>query len=166
MTDVGCPQTIKRPSAKVHPRNLGKWHVWGQQLPHVGAPWSHANGLFRYLSPFLISKSLPQVGGNTPQSPLKWPRGSLQKCTFDLKNWEPARPLQVSLGPFRPEMPKKSRKYLPGRPSPGTPKSLQEVSMTVREVSGESLESVWRVVLDYPGETFSKKILAFRVEGA
>ena len=33
---------------------------------------------------------------------------------------------------------------------PGTPKSLKKVSGTVREVSGESPESVWRVFLDCP----------------
>ena len=64
------------------------------------------------------------------------------------KIWEPARPLQRSLGPFGPEMPKNVSKMPPGASGPGAPKSLQKVSGTVWEVSGESPESVERVFSD------------------
>ena len=46
---------------------------------------------------------------------------------------------------------KKVSKMSPGASGPGTPKSLKKVSGTVREVSGESRESVWRVFLEYSG---------------
>ena len=59
-------------------------------------------------------------------------------------------PLQRSLGPSGPEIKKKVSKMSPGASGPGTPKSLKKVSGTVREVSGESPESVWRVFLDCP----------------
>ena len=42
-------------------------------------------------------------------------------------------------------------KMSPGAGGPGTPKSLKKVSGTVREVSGESPESVWRVFLECSG---------------
>ena len=63
-------------------------------------------------------------------------------------------------------------KMSPGASGPGTPKSLKKVSGTVREVSGESPESVWRVFLECSRsfwrlfavlgrETFSRLFLHF-----
>ena len=46
---------------------------------------------------------------------------------------------------------KKVSKMSPRAPGPETPKSLKKVSGTVRQVSGESPESVWRVLLDCSG---------------
>ena len=62
--------------------------------------------------------------------------------------WEQARPLQRSLGPFGPEMPKKSRKCLLGPLALEPPISLPKVSGTVWEVCGESPGSVERVFSD------------------
>ena len=55
--------------------------------------------------------------------------------------WEPARPLQGSFGPSGPEMPKKSRKCLPG-PVAWNP---EKVSKKSRGQSGKSPESLERV---------------------
>ena len=63
---------------------------------------------------------------------LGWTNGS---------GWEPARPLQRSLGPSGLEMPKKSRKCLPGPPAPGP----QKVSKKSRGQSGKSPESLGKV---------------------
>ena len=57
------------------------------------------------------------------------------------ERWEPARPLQRSLGPSGPEIPKKSRKCLPGPPAPGP----QKVSKKSRGQSGKSPESLRKV---------------------
>ena len=57
------------------------------------------------------------------------------------KNWEPARPLQRSLGPSGPEMPKESRKCLPSPPAAGP----QKVSKRSRGQSGKSPESLRKV---------------------
>ena len=61
-----------------------------------------------------------------------------------LKIWEQARPLQRSLGPSGPKMPKESRKCLPGPPardpkkSPKSPGTLQKHSPdTFRRLSGD-----------------------------
>ena len=56
-------------------------------------------------------------------------------------DWEPARPLQGSLTPSRPEMPKKSRKCLAG-PLDRVP---EKVSKKSREQSGKSPESLRKV---------------------
>ena len=73
------------------------------------------------------------------------PKFSLQKSIKRLVMFcEPARPLQRSLGPFAPEMPKKSRKCLPGPPAP----EPRKVSKQSREQSGKSPESVERVFSD------------------
>ena len=80
---------------------------------------------------------------------------------------ERARPLQRSLGPFAPEMPKKSRECLRGlRPRNPSPKSLQRVS---KESFRTVPETFWRLFgvpgPEAPGdilETFS----AFRARRA
>ena len=58
---------------------------------------------------------------------------------------EPARPLQRSLGPFGPEMRKKSRKCLPGPPAPEprkvSKKSQEESEKTLSTLSGDSPET-------------------------
>ena len=74
----------------------------------------------------------PSQASTHNDGPTSGPKKPWKPETLKL-DCERARPLQRSLGPFRPEMPKKSRKCLP----PGTPKSLQKVSGTVRKVSGE-----------------------------
>ena len=90
--------------------------------------------------------------------------------------WEPARPLQRSFGPSAPEMPRKSRKCLPGPEAPGPPKSqksLGESPASLRRVSGKCLQSVFGVFRDFlgsrgrrPRETFSRLFLAFRARRA
>ena len=52
---------------------------------------------------------------------------------------------------LRPRNAKRVSKMSPGAPGPETPKSLKKVSGTVRQVSGESPESVWRVFLECSG---------------
>ena len=69
--------------------------------------------------------------------------------------WEPARPLQGSLGPSGPEMPKSLENVSWGL-RPGPPKKSPKVSGTVWEVSRGSPGSVWRVFLDDFLETFSE----------
>ena len=80
---------------------------------------------------------------------------------------EPACPLQRSLGPFGPEMPKKSLKCLPGPPTP----EPREVSKKSREQSGKSPESLRKVSKEsfqtvpgtFPGKHFRDfKFWAFR----
>ena len=61
--------------------------------------------------------------------------------------WEPARPLQRSLNPSGPEMPKKSRNCLSGPPAPGPPKSLQKVPRTLQK---HSPHTFWRLSGDLP----------------
>ena len=87
----------------------------------------------------------------------------------ELCNGTCARPLQRSPGPFGPEMPKESRKCLPGAGGPGTPKSLQRVpehsKNTLQTLSGDSLETsrtvpetFWRLLVvpgpPAPGDIF------------
>ena len=67
--------------------------------------------------------------------------GGISEIFHDLLGTSP--PLTGGLS--GPEMPKKSRKCLPGPPA----WDLQKVSGTVWEVSGESPESVWRVFPDF-----------------
>ena len=66
---------------------------------------------------------------------------NLKMIALQLFYWEPARPFQRSLGPFGPEMPKRSRKCLPGPPAPES----RKVSKKSREQSGKSPESLRRV---------------------
>ena len=73
------------------------------------------------------------------------------RCGFLPFTWEPARPLQGSLGAEGPEMPKKSRKCLENvskmSSGPGTPTSLQKVSGTVRK---DSFDTFRRLSGDFP----------------
>ena len=93
-------------------------------------------------------------------------------------SWEPARPLQRSLAPSGPEMPKKSRKCLENVSRglrPRTPHKVSKKSRgqsgkspeSLRRVSGKCLESVFGVFRDFletfwgsrglrPRETFSR----------
>ena len=90
------------------------------------------------------------------------------------------RPLQRSVGPFRPEMPKKSRKCFPGPPAPEPRKVLKKS----REQSAKSPESLRKVSKECffglfprlfgdfsgfrgrrPRETFSRLFRHFRPEG-
>ena len=91
-----------------------------------------------------------------------WPRNCL--C------WEPARPLQRSLRPSGPKMPKKSRKCLPGPPAPGpqkvskksrnTPKTLsRHFPETLRRLARLSQRLFWDFLGSRgrgPRETFSR----------
>ena len=99
-------------------------------------------------------------------------RGKVRGC-------EPARPLERPLGPFGPEMPKKSRTCLPGSPAPEpkkkSPKSLGNSLGGLRRVSGkcpkESFSDCFlRLFGDFSGfpgphETFSKLFRRFGPEG-
>ena len=97
--------------------------------------------------------------------------------------WEPARPLQRSLGPFRPEIPKKSRKCLPGPPAPEPRKvskifkSLGNNLGSLPRVSGKCRKSLFglfaRLFGDFSGfpgrrprETFYETFSAFRARRA
>ena len=67
-------------------------------------------------------------------------------CNFEITairiaSWEPARPLQRSLGPSGPEIPKKSRKCLPGPPAPGPQKVSKQSKNTLQTLSGDSPET-------------------------
>ena len=58
--------------------------------------------------------------------------------------WEPARPLQRSLVPSGPEMPKKSRKCLPGPPGPGPQKNFQKVLEHTKKHSPDTFRRLRR----------------------
>ena len=67
-------------------------------------------------------------------------------------DWDPARPLQESLGPFGPEMPEESPKESPkesyGAFRPWGPKSARDSLKRVSGVSKQSVLSLWRLFRD------------------
>ena len=101
----------------------------------------------RILGEFMLAR------GPLPESSLSksWPWGresqKPRKSSWNSKFWEPARPLQRSLGPSGPEIPKKFSKMSQKASGPGTPKSLKKCPgdspESLRKVSGKCLESVF-----------------------
>ena len=81
-------------------------------VPWSSIPWSFGN---------------KKKQGNPPKTPRNvYPFRTQKSPGKTTENGEPARPLQRSLGPSWPEMPKKSRD-VSRHPAPGTPESLQRV---------------------------------------
>ena len=102
-------------------------------------PVSGVQSSFQINQPLSASSSKEDV--SVSQSSYKSSNGHERCRSFDLNCWEPARPLQRSPRPSGPEMPKKSRKCLPGPPAPRP----QKVSTKSRRQSGKSPESLRKV---------------------
>ena len=85
---------------------------------------------------FQFGYATAQIANPSPREPSS--RLQLYIC-------EPARPLQSSPGPSRPEMPKKSRKCLPGLPAPGPQKISKKSRNTPKTLFGRFPETLRRL---------------------